>query len=65
VSVVEFAPTLRQRSVVTFGQSGVASSPHFFDQAPLYARGQMKPMPWTKQAVIASASTSYHPGERK
>lgn len=42
VSVVEFGPRVRARSIVTFGQSGRADSPHFFDQAPLFARGRFK-----------------------
>jgi acyl-homoserine lactone acylase PvdQ len=64
VSVVAFAPDPRARAVVPFGQSGIAGSPHAFDQAPLYARGQLRDAWFRREDVDAHATASYHPGER-
>jgi acyl-homoserine-lactone acylase len=47
---------------MTFGESGDPASPHFRDQATLYARGQFKPSWFTLADVRAHAVTSYHPG---
>jgi acyl-homoserine-lactone acylase len=62
VSVVELAGPPVARSVVTFGQSGDRNSDHWFDQAALYARGEMKPAPFTPADVAASARRTYRPG---
>lgn len=65
VAVVEFGPTVRARSITPFGQSGDASSPHFFDQAPLFAQGKFKPA-WLSMADIrANLARSYRPGEER
>jgi acyl-homoserine lactone acylase PvdQ len=51
VALVEFGPRLRARSVNGFGQSGDPESPHYFDQAPLYAAGRFKEMPFDLKDV--------------
>ncbi len=64
VMAMEFAPVVRARSILNYGQSGDPASKHFFDQASLYARGQMKPAWFTRDEVVANASRSYTVGKR-
>ncbi len=42
VAVVEFGPRIRARAVMAGGQSGDPASPHFNDQAPRYAQGNLR-----------------------
>jgi penicillin amidase len=63
VSVVEFAPRVQAQSIVYFGQSGHAGSPHYFDQAEIYARREFKPAWFHRDEVTANAARTYHPGQ--
>lgn len=64
-NVVEFRKTgARARSIVVFGANAEPNSPHYFDQARLYAQGKFKPV-WLALAEIkANLESSYRPGER-
>ena len=64
VMVVEFTPTVQARSILNYGQSGDPTSPHFFDQAELYARKEFKPAWFAREEVIKNAKRSYTVGER-
>ncbi len=63
VGIVELAPQVRARTIVPFGQSADPDSPHWFDQAPLYARGAFKDAWFTPHDVAAHTERSYHPGD--
>jgi acyl-homoserine-lactone acylase len=64
VSVVDFGAETNARSIVYFGQSGRPGSPHYFDQAPLYAEGRFKDAPTSPEQVRAVTLQSYRPGDR-
>ena len=63
VAIVEFGNKIKARSIHYFGQSADPSSPHFFDQAHLYAAGKFKDAWFYKQDVLKHAERVYHPGE--
>lgn len=65
VATIEFSPRVKARSIVFYGQSGDPASPHYFDQAPLYARGELKPAWFYRDEVKANAKQTYHPGDRR
>jgi penicillin amidase len=65
VAVVEFGPTVRARSLHTFGPSADPESPHFFGLAPRYAAGDFKPAWLHLDDVRENAVRSYRPGEER
>lgn len=63
VAGVEFGDTPAARDVIPFGESRRPDSPHFSDQAALYASGHFKPARFTAAQVRAGAQRTYHPGD--
>lgn len=65
VGVVELAEKPKARTVIQFGQSGDPTSPHWFDQAQIYAKGEFKPSWYAKTEIEANSKRGYHPGEAR
>ena len=63
VAVVEFGPKVRARAVSAGGESGDPASPHFADQAQLYADGALREVRFHPEDVAAHARRTYRPGE--
>jgi penicillin amidase len=65
VAVVELGEKVTAKTLHTFGASADPASPHFFDRAPLYARGAFAPAWLTLAEVKENAIRSYKPGSRR
>lgn len=64
VFVVELGgPEPTGRSILSYGQSNQEDSPHFDDQAALFARGEMKRIRWTDDDIETGAIRRYRPGQ--
>ncbi len=65
VAAVEFGPRVRAKSVLAGGVSGDPKSPHFYDQAEMYAKGQFKDVLFYREDVEKHAERTYQPGPRQ
>jgi acyl-homoserine-lactone acylase len=63
VFAVEFSAPPKAYTVVAYSQSDVEGSPHFSDQAALFAAGKMKRAAMTDAEINAQLLKTYHPGE--
>src|SRR5262249_9666953 len=63
VSVIEFGQEPQGRSLLVFGESADPASPHYLDQARLYAAGEMKPSWFTLEEIKKHTERSYNPGD--
>ncbi len=63
VAVVEFGPRLKAKSLLAGGESGDPASPHFYDQAERYSKGQFKDVLFYREDIEQHLERKYHPGE--
>ncbi|QNH61442.1 penicillin acylase family protein [Hymenobacter sediminicola] len=63
IAVVEFGPRIKARSVLAGGNSNNPASPHFTDQAGLYAEENFKEVYFYPEDVKKHAERTYSPGQ--
>lgn len=63
VLAVEFGQVPRAYTVLAYGQTARPGSPHYADQAAMFARGEMKRVAWTEQDIRQATIRRYRPGE--
>jgi len=61
VAAVEFGPTVRAKAIMSGGESGDPSSPHFTDQALMFSQGIFRDVYFTPEDVRSHAERAYHP----
>ena len=61
VFAVEFGDVPRAYSILAYGESNLPDSPHFADQAALFAHGKMKEVLFTREDVEAGVVRRYRP----
>jgi acyl-homoserine-lactone acylase len=64
ISVVEFGPEVKARSILVFGEDSDPASKHYFDQSELYAKQEFKPAYFSLAEIRAHTEKSYHPGQK-
>jgi acyl-homoserine lactone acylase PvdQ len=65
VSCIEFGKDkIEAKSILIFGENANPKSKHYFDQAELFSKGEMKPSWFEWDEVVANTAKSYHPGEQ-
>jgi acyl-homoserine-lactone acylase len=61
VAAVEFGPAVHAKAILSGGESGDPSSPHFSDQAQMFVQGRFRDVLFSREDVMAHAERSYHP----
>ncbi len=61
VAVAEFGPRVRAMAVSSGGASGRQNSPHFNDQAELYAAGKLRPVYFYQSDLEGHVERTYRP----
>ena len=59
---VEFTDTPKAYSVLAYGQSARPESPHYYDQAEMFAKGEFKRIALTERDIEAQTVRRYRPG---
>jgi len=62
VLAVEFGETPRAYSVLAYGESDRPDSPHYGDQAQMFAEGRLKRVAFTEEEIEAALIRRYRPG---
>lgn len=62
VLAVEFSDPPRAYSILAYGQSAKEDSPHFNDQAEMFAQGRFKRVAFTEEEIEAQLIRRYRPG---
>ncbi len=61
VAAIEFGPTIHAKAIMSGGESGDPSSPHFTDQALMFTQGRFRDVLFYPEEVRAHAERSYQP----
>ena len=63
VAAIEFGDKVKAKTILAGGQSSDPNSPHFDDQAQMYADAEFKDVAFYREDVEARAERTYKPGE--
>ncbi len=63
VAVVEFGDSVRARALTAGGESGHPDSPHFDDEAAIYAMGSLRDVYFYASQLEGHTERVYHPGQ--
>jgi acyl-homoserine-lactone acylase len=61
VAAVDFGPTIHAKAIMSGGESGDPSSPHFTDQALMFSQGRFRDVLFYPEDVRAHTERSYQP----
>jgi len=64
VLAVEFGDVPRAFSILAYGESSLPGNPFHDDQAAMFARGELKPVAFTRADIERQAIRRYRPGQQ-